>query len=129
MKSVHTYVEMVQCPVCRYTFMQLGDECCWRCAPESAAPTPADLTRAREFRQSAEVADGSLGSLAGLGFAPLGPSPVVFGAPTKPPGGKAVRPDSASAALALRWLVVIVWVALMLLGLVRVLQHHPFIGP
>lgn len=137
MRAVHTYMNLVQCPRCRHTFMRLGDECCWRCAPVEPAPTGAQLAAARLVRQEAEAADGSLGSLAGLGFAPLGPPPVIFGAPrvSDVPGSRLLTPprprriDALSAWMVVRWAVVVAWIAFALYAVVSILQHRPIIGP
>ncbi|HEY3412390.1 MAG TPA: hypothetical protein VGM51_04930 [Armatimonadota bacterium] len=137
MKPVHTYIELVQCPQCRDTFMALGDDCCWRCAPEGPPPTHAELAAARLNRVGAEIAEGSPGSLAGLGFAPLGSAPVVFGPPQPlrvptPPGDEPERLPRAepSDPLAIpRWAAVIGWLLLMIHAVQVILRQHPLIGP
>jgi hypothetical protein len=84
MKPVHTFMLMVQCPLCRYTFMRHGDACCWRCAPPEGPPTREELATARRIREAVDVEVGSAGSLAGLGFAPLGTTLPVFETPHRP---------------------------------------------
>lgn len=74
-------MSMVQCPVCRYTFMQKGDACCWRCSPAQVPPTRDELSIARRIREGEDLEVGSAGSLAGLGFAPLARPLRVFEAP------------------------------------------------
>ena len=136
MKPVHTYIKLVQCSLCRHTFMPLGEECCWRCAPEGIAPTRAQLAAARLVRQGAEMADGSLGSLTGLGFAPLVPAPVVFGPPRReivpvlavPEDSRRPTPH-ATVWLILRWAAVVLWLAVACYAIVAILQHRPMIGP
>lgn len=80
------------CPVCRDLYREDGEEACWRCLPDVPGETePANsddaagaVTHWRESRERRIAEDASLGavgSLEGLGFAPLHPQPGLPSVP------------------------------------------------
>lgn len=84
-RPVHSYMTLVQCPACRFRYMEEGEECCAECWDQmtqlSPGVTPEELSanrerfheaiqRLHEKRLEAERETGALGSMVGMGFAP-----------------------------------------------------------
>ncbi|HEY3268538.1 MAG TPA: hypothetical protein VGM37_16585 [Armatimonadota bacterium] len=75
MRMVHRFDKLVRCPVCRDLYMREDEESCWRCSPPEI-PTGERRAVTRAVRNETEAEEGSVGSLVGLGFAPLDEEPA-----------------------------------------------------